>query len=160
MYIYACLVLHSCFTSLDICNCCNPAFLECIHLYLCFTRTSLVLFLLCVCVCGLTGLVECVEDSEGLKRAGGWEHGVLKEWAAGEAPLHHPPHVSLLMHLAAAQAPTRLRQERLRVSPVAQVRDACHIYMHRYTLSDSCLTASLYIICILNIVMIYMYTFI
>jgi len=84
---------------------------------------------------------------------------VLQERAAGEAPLHDAPHVSLLIHLAAAQAPTRL-QERPRVSPVAQVRDACHIYMHRYTLSDSCLTASLYIICMLNIVMIYMYTFI
>ena len=84
---------------------------------------------------------------------------MLQERAAGEAPLHHPAHVSLLMHLAPAQAPIRL-QERARVSPVAQVRDACHIYMQRYTLSDSCLTASLYIICILNIVMIYMYTFI
>ena len=51
MYIYALLVLHSCFTSLDICNCCNPALLEYIHLYSCFTRTLLVLFLLCVCAC-------------------------------------------------------------------------------------------------------------
>jgi hypothetical protein len=88
---------------------------------------------------------------------------VLQQRAAGEAPLHHPLHVSLLMHLAAAQAPTRGRQERAvrpRVSPVAQVRDACHIYMQRYTFSDSCLTASLYIVCMINMVMIYMYTYI
>jgi hypothetical protein len=94
-----------------------------------------------------------------MRRDGGWEHGVLQERAAREAPLHHPAHVSLLMHLAPAQAPTRMK-ERPRVSPVAQVRDACHIYMHRYTFSDSCLTASLYIICMHNMVMIYMHTFI
>ncbi len=51
---------------------------------------------------------------------------VANAFAAGEAPRHDPPHVSLLIHLAAAQAPTRL-QERQRVSPAAQVRDACHM---------------------------------
>ena len=83
-----------------------------------------------MCVCRLTGLVEGVEHSEGLRRDGGWEHGVLQERAAGEAPLHDPPHVSLLMHLASAQEPTRGRQEReMRplVSPAVQVRDACHV---------------------------------
>ncbi len=42
----------------------------------------------CVCVCRLTGLVECVEASEGLKGDGTWEHGVLHQRAAGEAALH------------------------------------------------------------------------
>ncbi len=51
MYIYALLVLYSCFTSLDICNCCNPPLVTYIHLYSCFTPTLLVLFLVCVCVC-------------------------------------------------------------------------------------------------------------
>jgi hypothetical protein len=63
-------------------------------------------------VCRLTGLVECVEESEGLRRDGGWEHGVLQERAAGEAPLHEPAHACLLMHVGAAQATTRGRQER------------------------------------------------
>ncbi len=74
-----------------------------------------------MCVCRLTGLVECVEESEGLRRDGAWEHGVLQERAAGEAPLHEPPHVSLLILLAPAQANTRL-EERQRVRTVAQVR--------------------------------------
>ncbi len=127
IHIYALLLLYSCFTSRYICNCCNPALLEYIHLCSCFTRTLLVLFLLCVCVCRLTGLVECVEESEGLRRDGAWEHGVLQQRPARQVPLHHPPHVSLLMHLAPAQAPTRLRQEReMRrfVFPAEQVRDA------------------------------------
>ncbi len=50
-------------------------------------------------------------------------HGVLQQQAAGEAALEEPPHVSLLMHVGAAQARTRL-QERQRVSRAAQVRDA------------------------------------
>ena len=37
---------------------------------------------------------------------------MLQQRAAGEAPLHEPPHVSLLILLAAAQARTRMRQER------------------------------------------------
>jgi hypothetical protein len=41
-------------------------------------------------------------------------HGVLQQRAAGEAALHEPPHVCLLMHVGAAQARTRL-QERQRV---------------------------------------------
>jgi hypothetical protein len=43
------------------------------------TRTLLVLFLLCVCVCvcRLTGLVECVQHSEGLRRDGACNHTVL-----------------------------------------------------------------------------------
>jgi hypothetical protein len=56
VYMYALHLFYSCFTSRCICNCCNPALLEYIHLYCCFTRTLLVLFLLCVCVCaGLLG---------------------------------------------------------------------------------------------------------
>ena len=81
----------------------------------------------CVCVCRLTGLVESVEESVVLRRDGAWEHGVLQQRAAGEAPLHEPPHVSLLIHLSAAQAPTRGRQERpMRpfVCPAMQVRVA------------------------------------
>jgi hypothetical protein len=66
----------------------------------------------------LTGLVECVEESEGLRRDGAWEHGVLQQRAAGEAPLHEPPHVSLLILLAPAQAPIRLK-ERQRVRRAA-----------------------------------------
>ncbi len=65
-------------------------------------------------MCRLTGLVECVEESEGLRRDGAWEHGVLQQRAAGEAPLHEPPHVCLLIHVGVVQANTRL-QERQRV---------------------------------------------
>jgi hypothetical protein len=90
-----------------------------IHLYSCFTRTLLAVY---VCVCRLTGLVECVEESEGLRRDGAWEHGVLQQRPAGEAPLHDLPHVRLLMHVGAAQASTRL-QERQRVSTAEQVRE-------------------------------------
>ena len=79
-----------------------------------------------VCVCRLPGLVECVEESEGLRRDGAWEHGVLQQRPARQVPLHHPPHVSLLILLAAAQAPTRMPMRR-RVSRVAQVRDACRM---------------------------------
>ncbi len=81
---------------------------------------------MCVCVCRLAGLVECVEQSEGLRRDGAWEHGVLQQKAAGEAPLHEPPHVCLMMHVGAAQASTRGRQERpMRpfVSRAEQVRE-------------------------------------
>jgi hypothetical protein len=77
---------------------------------------------MCVCVCRLTGLAECVEESEGLRRDGAWEHGVLQQRAAGEAPLHDPSHVCLLIHVGAAQARTRLL-ERQRVSPAEQVRE-------------------------------------
>ena len=59
-----------------------------------------------------------MEESEGLRRDGAWEHDVLQQRAAGEAPLHEPPHVCVLIHLAAAQARTRL-QERQRVHPAA-----------------------------------------
>ncbi len=80
-----------------------------------------------VCVCHLTGLVECVEQREGLRRDGAWEHGVLQERAAGEAPLEEAAaHVCALMHVGAAQARTRGRQERpVRplVSRAAQVRE-------------------------------------
>ena len=49
----------------------------------------------------------------------------LQQRAAGEAPLHEPSHVCLLMHVGAAQARSRL-QERQRVRPAAaQVRDGC-----------------------------------
>jgi hypothetical protein len=63
-------------------------------------------------VCRLAALVECVEESEGLRRDGAWEHGVLQQRPAGEAPLHDPPHVCALMHVGAAQARTRGRKER------------------------------------------------
>ena len=114
--------------SLDICNCCSPPLLTYIHLYSCLTRTVLVLFLLCVCVCvcRLTGLAESVEESEGLRRDGAWEHGVLQQRAAGAAPLHEPPHVCLLILLAPAQANTRRREERpvpALVSTAMQVRE-------------------------------------
>jgi hypothetical protein len=69
-------------------------------------------------VCRLTGLVERVDESEGLRRDGAQEHGVLQQRAAGEASLHEPPHVSLLILLAPAQAPTRLK-ERQRVRRAA-----------------------------------------
>jgi hypothetical protein len=88
-------------------------------LYSYCTRTFLAV---CVSVCRLTGLVKCVEESEGLRRDGAWEHGVLQQRAAGEAPLHEPPHVCLLIHVGVAQANTRL-QERPLVSPAAQVRE-------------------------------------
>jgi hypothetical protein len=81
-----------------------------------------------VCVCRLTGLAECVEQSEGLRRDGAWEHGVLQQRAAGGAALHEPAHVCLLMHVGAAQARTPTRQERpMRplVSPAVQVRVGC-----------------------------------
>jgi hypothetical protein len=148
---------------------------------------------------------------------------VLQQRAAGEAPLHDPPHVSLLMHLAAAQAPTRMRQERAVrpfVSPAVQVplhslvlqlrqnihtlrSSLCILYSStastttstnlftsftsRYvssslsfflsfffslslslslytciyisTFSDSCFTAGLYIICMHNMFMIYIFVF-
>jgi hypothetical protein len=98
-----------------------------LHIFI-YTPALLVLysfFCWCVCVCRLTGLAECVEQSEGLRRDGGWEHGVLQQRAAGEAALHEPPHVCLLMHVGAAQARTRGRQERpVRpfVSTAVQVR--------------------------------------
>ena len=79
-----------------------------------------------MCVPRLTRLVEDVEESEGLRRDGAWEHGVLQQRPARQVPLHHPPHVSLLIHVAAAQAPTRL-QERPFVCRVAQVRGACRM---------------------------------
>ena len=61
-------------------------------------------------MCRLTGFVESVEESEGLRRDGAWEHGVLQQRAAGEAPLHEPPHVCVLMHVGAAQARTRVQE--------------------------------------------------
>jgi hypothetical protein len=47
---------------------------------------------------------------------------VLQQRAAGEAALHEPPHVCLLMHVGTAQARTRL-QELQFVSIVEQVRE-------------------------------------
>jgi hypothetical protein len=82
-----------------------------LHIFI-YTPALLVLssyFSWCVCVCRLTGFVESVEESEGLRRDGAWEHGVLQQRAAGEAPLHEPPHVSLLILLAPAQANTPLQ---------------------------------------------------
>jgi hypothetical protein len=143
MYIYALLVLYSCFTSLDVCNCCHPVLLQYIHLYSCFTRTLLVLFLMyvCVCVCRLTGLVESVEQSEGLRRDGACEHAGLQQRPAGQAPLPEAAPVCLLMHVGAAQARTRL-QERLRVWTAVQVRDACCSLVIWCPLTQSSLSAS------------------
>ena len=63
-----------------------------------------------------------MQHSEGLRRDEGWEHGVLQQRAAGEAPLEEAAaHVCVLMHVGAAQARTRLL-ERQRVSTAAQVR--------------------------------------
>ncbi len=64
-----------------------------------------------------------MEESEGLRRHGAWEHGVLQQMAAGEAPLHDPPHVCLLMHVGAAQAHTRRREGRPIVLAAEQVRE-------------------------------------
>ena len=79
-------------------------------------------------MCGLTGLLEGVLQREGLRRDGACEHGVMQQRAAGEALLHEPPHVCLLMHVGAAQANSRLYQERTVrpfVSTVEQVRVGC-----------------------------------
>ena len=78
-----------------------------------------------MCLCRLTGLVECVEESEGLRRDGAWEHCVLQQRAAGEAPIEEAAaHVCVLMHVGAAQARTPMRQ-RLGVSRAVQVRVGC-----------------------------------
>ncbi len=45
-----------------------------------------------------------MEESEGKRRDGAWEHAVLQQRAAGEAALHEPPHVCLLMHQLPANA--------------------------------------------------------
>jgi hypothetical protein len=50
-----------------------------------------------------------VAEGEGLRRDEAWEHGVLQQRAAGEAPLHEPPHVCLLIHVAPAQASSPLQ---------------------------------------------------
>ncbi len=68
-----------------------------------------------------------MQHSEGLRRDGGWEHDVLQQRAAGEAPLEEAAaRVCVLMHVGAAQARTRLL-ERQRASTAAEVRDACHM---------------------------------
>ncbi len=73
-----------------------------------------------------TGLLECVQTGEGLRRDGACDHGVFQKREDGEAPLHEPARVCLLIHVGVAQASTHL-QERQRVSRVAQVRDGCDI---------------------------------
>ena len=60
----------------------------------------------------------------------------LQQRAAGEAPLHEPRHVCLLMHVGAGQARTRL-QERQRVSTASQVRDGCDM-MPAYPILSLC----------------------
>ena len=71
---------------------------ECIHLfpllYSYFTRTFLD-----VCVCRLTVRRESVQQGEGLRRDGAWEHAVLQQRAAGEAPLDEVARVFLLIHV-------------------------------------------------------------
>jgi hypothetical protein len=67
-------------------------------------------FNVCVCVPAHWPSRVCVEQSEGLRRDGAWEHGVLQQRAAGEAPLEEAAaHVCVLMHVGAAQARTRGR---------------------------------------------------
>jgi hypothetical protein len=119
MYIYALLVLTPASPVLIYVT---AVILFYLHLLI-YTPDLLVLysyFSCCVCVCEsrLTGLVECVEQSEGLRRDGACEHGVLQQRAAGEAAPHEPPHACLLMHVGSVQARTRL-QERQRVHRAA-----------------------------------------
>jgi hypothetical protein len=126
IYIYDLLVFYFCFISLDICNCCNPVLLQYIHLYSYFTPTLLLLFLLCMCVCRLTVLVESVEQSEGLSRDGACQNAVLQKIQAGQATLHEPPDVCLLINVGVAQARTRLTLGLISNVPNAtQVRDGC-----------------------------------
>ena len=57
------------------------------------------------------------------RRDGAWEHDTFQQRAAGEAALHEPPHVCLLMHVGAAQARTRGGKERHGVTTATQVRE-------------------------------------
>jgi hypothetical protein len=89
-------------------------------LYLCFAPASPLL------ICVTAVILLCLQQREGLRREGEWKHDVLQQRAAGEAPLHEPPHACLLMHVGAAQASTRGPQERpMRplVSRAEQVRE-------------------------------------
>ncbi len=81
---------------------------------------SLSIYLSIVCVCRRTGLVECVEESEGLKGDGAWEHGVLQQRAAGEAALHEATHVCVLMHVG-------LRRHVLQCDRSDQCDRLCHL---------------------------------
>ena len=79
-----------------------------------------------MCVWRVAGLVEYVEHIDGLRRDGAWEQGGLQQRPPAQAPLHQPPHVSLLIHVGVAQARTRGRQERpvrSLVSAAVQVRE-------------------------------------
>ncbi len=83
-----------------------------------------------------------MEESEGLRGDGGWEHdgawehGVLQQRAAGEAPLHEGRHVCVLMHVGAAQASTQGQAVRARVLAAEQVRrmhpPSAYIYVSIY----------------------------
>ncbi len=77
--------------------------------------------------CRLTGLLESVHQSEGLRRDGAREHAVLQQRTAGEALLDEAADVCVLRHVGVAQANTRMYQDRQRVSTAHQVRDGCHI---------------------------------
>ena len=76
-------MLYLCFTPaspLLICVTAVIMFYLYIHLYSYLTRTFLAV---CVCVCKLTGLVECVEQSEGLRRdvsMGAWRVAAEGSW--------------------------------------------------------------------------------
>ena len=125
-------MLHLCFTPASpLLIYVSAVFLFYFNIFI-YTRALLVLYsyfsccvCVCVCVCRLTGLVECVEQSEGLRRDGACEHAVLQQRPAGQAPLDDPSHVCPLMHVGAAQARTRLPLGIPRVSTAGQVRDAC-----------------------------------
>ena len=68
-----------------------------------------------------------MHQREGLRRDGAFEHGVLQERAASEAPLHDLRHVCVLMHLAAAQASICVNSatETVGVGTAPQVRVGC-----------------------------------
>jgi hypothetical protein len=47
---------------------------------------------------------QSAQQRERLRRDAARQHGVLQQRAAGEAPLHEPPHVCVLIHVDVAQA--------------------------------------------------------
>jgi hypothetical protein len=89
---------YSCFTSLDVCNCCNPPLLTYIRLHVLYSYFSWSVW---VCVRRLTGLVESVQQSEGLRRDGAAGETTAEQLRRAEsagpagAPdaLRHSPHL-------------------------------------------------------------------
>jgi hypothetical protein len=93
----------------------------------------------------LPDLLECVQQSEGLRRDGACKHGVLQHRGAGEAPLHEAPHACVLMHVGAVQASIRL-QIGPRVRPAAHwgrfnpEQDVCTVPQVTFTCLSKCFT--------------------